>query len=203
MFKLTAIVFLCLGLCIVADPIREKPLRNSVLDRAQQQTIPAPTGYPPAGVTPEIPFELPTETENPRVTEKPDVIYAPAETEAEQPNEIYGPPESNPQLPNETPEDKTMQPEIGTTPEIIETADEDEEEESVNEFVEDLDDASDADNTVISVATTFEKPARLVYQRFPQSRQPPTAVPARLRKEGPFKPINFVYTSRFQTFPQK
>lgn len=46
-----------------------------------------PAPYPPAGVTPSIPFDLPTETEAPL----PDEVYGPPEEEPT-PDPTYGPP---------------------------------------------------------------------------------------------------------------
>ncbi|XP_037805481.1 fibrous sheath CABYR-binding protein-like [Lucilia sericata] len=231
MFKFTAIVVLALAICVVADPIRQKPLRRRVSARQQALPTPAPTGYPAAGVTPEIPFELPTETEKPEiVTQQPDEVYGPPEVDAQQPDEVYGPPETETQQPDEVygppeaevqqpdevygpPETETQQPdevygppETDATPEIVEVVPvEAEEETEAEEVAEDLDEVDeeivvDENGAVISVSNTFEKPARLVYQRFPQRRQPPTAVPARLTKAKVVKPVNFVYTARFQTF---
>uniref|UniRef100_A0A0A1WIP3 DUF4794 domain-containing protein n=1 Tax=Zeugodacus cucurbitae TaxID=28588 RepID=A0A0A1WIP3_ZEUCU len=48
-----------------------------------------PAPYPPAGVTPSIPFDLPTETEAPL----PDEVYGPPEEEDPTPDPTYGPPE--------------------------------------------------------------------------------------------------------------
>ncbi|XP_053954386.1 translation initiation factor IF-2-like [Anastrepha ludens] len=47
-----------------------------------------PAPYPPAGVTPAVPFDLPTETEAP----VPDNVYGPPEEEPT-PDPTYGPPE--------------------------------------------------------------------------------------------------------------
>ncbi|XP_065365577.1 fibrous sheath CABYR-binding protein [Calliphora vicina] len=231
MFKFTAIVVLAFAICVAADPIRQKPLRRRVSARQQVLPTPAPTGYPTAGVTPEIPFELPTETEKPEiVTQQPDEVYGPPEVDAQQPDEVYGPPESETQQPDEVygppeaeaqqpdevygpPESQTVQPddvygppETDAVPEIIEEVAEETEDET-EELAEDLEEVDeeiivDENGAVISVSNTFEKPARLVYQRFPQRRQPPTAVPARLTKVKVIKPANFVYTARFQTFPK-
>ncbi|XP_037805486.1 uncharacterized protein LOC119599681 [Lucilia sericata] len=199
MFKFTAIVVLALAICVVADPIRQKPLRRRVSARQETLPTPAPTGYPAAGVTPEIPFELPTENEHTDfVTQQPDEVYGPPEfdaqqpdeAEVQQPDEVYGPPEFNAQQPDEV----YGPPEADTTPEIIEEVAE--EETDAEEVAEDL------DEEVVVDENTFEAPARLVTQRFPQRRRL-VAVPARLTKAKVVKPKNFVYTARFQTFPQK
>ncbi|XP_039967081.1 translation initiation factor IF-2-like [Bactrocera tryoni] len=54
-----------------------------------------PAPYPPAGVTPSIPFDLPTETEAPL----PDEVYGPPEEEEPTPDPTYGPPEETTTLP--------------------------------------------------------------------------------------------------------
>ncbi|XP_011202959.2 translation initiation factor IF-2 [Bactrocera dorsalis] len=54
-----------------------------------------PAPYPPAGVTPSIPFDLPTETEAPL----PDEVYGPPEAEEPTPDPTYGPPEETTTLP--------------------------------------------------------------------------------------------------------
>ncbi|XP_037805509.1 uncharacterized protein LOC119599691 [Lucilia sericata] len=194
MFKFTAIVVLALAICVVADPIRQKPLRRRVSARQEALPTPAPTGYPVAGVTPEIPFELPTETEHTDfVTQQPDEVYGPPEFDAQQPDEVhqpdevYGPPET------QQPDEVYGPPEADATPEIIEEV---EEETDAEELAEDL------DEEVVVDENTFEVPARLVTQRFPQRRRL-FAVPARLTKAKVVKPVNFVYTAQFQTFPQK
>ncbi|KAM7356315.1 uncharacterized protein ACRADG_002120 [Cochliomyia hominivorax] len=206
MLKYTAIVVLALAFCVAADPIRNRPLRRRVLARQEALPTPAPTGYPPAGVTPEIPFELPSETEKPQqpdevygppetdVAAQPDEVYGPPETDvAAQPDEVYGPPETEA---TQQPDEVYGPPEADAEPEIVE------EEVLIVEEPEDLGEVEEEiiveDGTVIAV----EKPARLVYQRFPQRRQPPTAVPARLTKAKLVRPANFVYTARFQTFPK-
>ncbi|XP_023293292.2 uncharacterized protein LOC111676578 [Lucilia cuprina] len=193
MFKFTAIVVLALAICVAADPIRQKNLRRRVSARQEVLPTPAPTGYPAAGVTPEIPFELPTENEQTDfVTQQPDEVYGPPEFEAQQPDEVYGPPEADVQQPDEV----YGPPETDATPEIIEEVEEEAEEETDAEEV-----AEDLDEEVVVDENTFEAPARLVAQRFRQRR--PIAAPARLTKAKVVKPVNFVYTARFQTFPQK
>ncbi|XP_037805488.1 uncharacterized protein LOC119599684 [Lucilia sericata] len=200
MFKFTTIVVLALAICVAADPIRQKPLRRRVLARQEVLPTPAPTGYPVAGVTPEIPFELPTETEHTDfVTQQPDEVYGPPEFDAKQPDEaevqkpdeVYGPPET------QQPDEVYGPPEADATPEIIEEVEEEADEETDAEEV-----AEDLDEEVVVDENTFEAPARLVAQRFPQRRRL-VAVPARLTKAKVVKPVNFVYTARFQTFPQK
>lgn len=222
MFKFGVIAVLTLAVCIAADPIRQKPLRRRVSARQQVQPTPAPTGYPLAGVTPEIPFELPTETEKTDIvygppeidTLQPDEVNSTPEDNIQQPDDVYGPPETVGQEPDEVygpPEFQTVQPhgvygapENEAIPEIVENvAQEDEEaEEEVKEVAEDLDeegekDVVDENDVVISVSSTFAKPERLIYQRFPQRRQPPNAVPALLTREKIIKPANFVYRARF------
>lgn len=215
MFKLSLIVVLALALCVVAEPIRQRPLRRRVSARQEALPSPRPTGYAPAGVTPEIPFELPTETEKP-VTEaqqpdevygppeaetiKPDEVYGPPETDAQQPDEVYGPPEAETQEPDAVygpPESEAQQPdEIYGPPETVDVVDNAiETEEEAEEIPADLEQveeevAVDENGEVVA--------ARLVFQR----RQPVKAAPARLTKAKLIKPANFVYTARFQRFPK-
>lgn len=242
MLKKSLVLILAVAICcVVADPIRQKPLRRRVSARQQlAQPTPAPTGYPPAGVTPEVPFELPTETQEPDAVygppeaqpeeqPQPDEVYGPPETEAQQPDEVYGPPETTEtQQPDEVygppettdtqqPDEVYGPPETEANPtDVAEEFPEQEvpvvqpSEEEQDEEAEDVDEAEEEvvindDGSVIAISTTFdqgdieERPARLVYQRFPQRRQPPTSVPARLRIAKIRQPINFVYTTRYQS----
>ncbi|KAH8270264.1 hypothetical protein KR018_006355 [Drosophila ironensis] len=95
--KLTCSVLLVAALAAVslAEPARFRG-RSSRLQFARQEQAPqdaspaldiAPTPasapYPPAGVTPEVPFDLPTETEA-----QPDLTYGPPA----EPDNTYGPP---------------------------------------------------------------------------------------------------------------
>lgn len=230
MLHLKVILVLAVAICaIVADPIRQKPLRNRILARQQIQPNVASAGYPPAGVTPSTPFDLPTETEQPDTVygppeieeaAQPDNVYGPPEIETQQPDTVYGPPEVETQEPDSVygpPDAQTEQPDLIYGPPETdantvegEAKIESSQEETVEE-AEDLDEVEeevllDEDGSIIAISTTFgvgnteTKPARLVYQRFPQSRQQPTAVPARLTKGKILRPSNVVYTARYQKF---
>lgn len=98
-FKFTSSALLILAAVAavaVAEPVRLRQ-RSSRFRLARQEEAPvagatepsiAPTQasapYPPAGVTPAIPFDLPTETEA-----QPDLTYGPP---AAEPDNTYGPP---------------------------------------------------------------------------------------------------------------
>ncbi|XP_058983719.1 fibrous sheath CABYR-binding protein-like [Musca domestica] len=228
MLKKFLIVFLAVAIgCAAADPIRQKPLRRRVSARQEvAPPTPAPTGYPPAGVTPEVPFELPTETQTPDEVygppeapePQPDEVYGPPEATEPQPDEVYGPPEAvEPQQQPEEPQpDAVYGPPETETTSTTEVAEEfpqeteevvpveEELEEEAEAEAEDVDEVEEEvllsdDGSVIAVSTTFDqKPARLVYQRFPQRRQPPTSVPARLRVAKIRQPSAIVYTTRYQ-----
>ena len=71
-------------------------------------TTPSSTPYPPAGVTPEIPFDLPTDTEAP--VAEPDQTYGPPENT---PDQSYGPPAP-------TPDQTYLPPETDAAPAITE-----------------------------------------------------------------------------------
>lgn len=164
MSKVAAIIILSLTVIVAAEPIRKPPIRGDAFDRQQQQITSKPIGYPQAGIRPQIPFDLPTESKNPRVTDKPNEICGIPETE------VYNPPASDEFYHTpKTEEGQTSQTEIETISETIETAEEAKEEEAVNKDLEEWnkEDTEDGDNAVISVATTFQKPGRLIYQPFP------------------------------------
>ncbi|KAH8405320.1 hypothetical protein KR222_005346, partial [Zaprionus bogoriensis] len=84
--------------------------------------------YPPAGLTPDPPFELPTEQEanfpQPDLTygppeEQPELVYGPPE---EQPELVYGPPEEQPVLvygPPDVPEEIYGPPELPASDDSI------------------------------------------------------------------------------------
>uniref|UniRef100_A0A1I8NN09 DUF4794 domain-containing protein n=1 Tax=Stomoxys calcitrans TaxID=35570 RepID=A0A1I8NN09_STOCA len=202
-----ALILAAVICCSAAKSLHQKTFfKRRIL--ARQQLEPTPTGYPPAGVTPVVPFDLPTETQ------EPDTVYGPPEAEPdvingppEQPDSVYGPPtvsteEVQPDIVYEPPIQAANDPQPDTVygspdneapqPDIDNATEFPEEEEEVEQEPEDVDDAEEEvllndDGTVIAISTTFDKsnvdakPARLVYQRFPQRRQPPTSVPARLR----------------------
>ncbi|XP_075156876.1 uncharacterized protein LOC142230130 [Haematobia irritans] len=208
--KFSVLVLLAVICSNAANPVHQKSiLKRRISARQQLAPTPAPTGYPPAGVTPEVPFDLPTETQQPDTvygppetepdviippTEQPDAVYGPPEQEEQEPETVYGPPtqteqESQPDAvygPPETELNATEFPgeEVSQVQPSVEV-DEEEEAEDVDEAEEEV--LLNEDGTVIAISTSFdnpnveEKPARLVYQRFPQRRQSPTSVPARLR----------------------
>ncbi|KAH8372286.1 hypothetical protein KR093_010936 [Drosophila rubida] len=99
-FTSTLLILAALAALTVAEPARLRTRsRSSRLQLARQEAAPpapedpvvdvAPTPasapYPPAGVTPEIPFDLPTETET---EAQPDLTYGPPA----EPDNTYGPP---------------------------------------------------------------------------------------------------------------
>lgn len=67
---------------------QEAEIADSPDDAPPAVAADQPAPYPPAGVTPSIPFDLPTETEAPL----PDEVYGPPEEEPT-PDPTYGPPE--------------------------------------------------------------------------------------------------------------
>lgn len=115
-FKFTTSALLILAAIAavsVAEPARLRN-RSSRFRLARQEEAPVPAAtepsldiaptqasapYPPAGVTPAIPFDLPTETEA-----QPDLTYGPPAVEpdntygppAVQPDNTYGPPAAEP-----------------------------------------------------------------------------------------------------------
>ncbi|EDW72664.1 uncharacterized protein Dwil_GK17124 [Drosophila willistoni] len=110
--SLSLLILLVIG--ITAEPARFRS-RSSRFQLARQEAAAdpaqdlaptaAPAPYPPAGVTPEVPFDLPTETEaQPDLTYgppdntygppavEPDNTYGPPPAAAAEPDNIYGPP---------------------------------------------------------------------------------------------------------------
>ncbi|EDW70992.1 uncharacterized protein [Drosophila virilis] len=178
----SAILLLSLAVLANSEPLRQRFVPRRGLARQEQAApSPAPTGYPEAGITPEVPFELPSSTAQPEASYlppdntygPPDSVYGPPTTvdEVAQPDQV---PEVEPELPIETddipaPEDEL--PDAKQQP----AADVDEEEVLVQVA---------EDGTVIAVSTTLDqpqdnKPAR-IYQRFPQGRRRQQPVPQRL-----------------------
>ncbi|KAH8307191.1 hypothetical protein KR044_006932 [Drosophila immigrans] len=109
-FTSTLLILAAIAALTLAEPARLRSRsRSSRLQLARQEAAPpapldpvvdvAPTPasapYPPAGVTPEIPFDLPTETET---EAQPDLTYGPpAEPDntyvpPAEPDNTYGPP---------------------------------------------------------------------------------------------------------------
>uniref|UniRef100_A0A1B0C739 DUF4794 domain-containing protein n=1 Tax=Glossina palpalis gambiensis TaxID=67801 RepID=A0A1B0C739_9MUSC len=209
MVKIAIFLTLTLTIYIGAEPIRQRSFSRNA---KQIQVTPAPAGYPAAGVTPEIPFELPTETKRPETvygppqSEQPDAVYGPPLTGSESqhtPDAVYGPPgtlNQNPNILYTAPDTEIAEEtfEIEPSEDELEIVDEDNDEVLVS-----LND----DGSVVAVSSSLDQnnavnqqPARLVYQRFPQRRQPATPVPERLTQSKILKPVNFVYTARYQSF---
>ncbi|XP_030375676.1 extensin [Scaptodrosophila lebanonensis] len=106
-FVCSLVVLSIVATAVQAEPARFRS-RSSRLQLARQeaappapidppQDAPAEAPYPPAGVTPAVPFDLPTETEaQPDLTYgPPDNTYGPpAEDLAPQPDNTYGPPDA-------------------------------------------------------------------------------------------------------------
>ncbi|KAH8388838.1 hypothetical protein KR215_001901 [Drosophila sulfurigaster] len=96
-FTTTLLILAAIAALTSAEPARLRSRsRSSRLQLARQEAAPvdpvvdaAPTPasapYPPAGVTPEVPFDLPTETET---EAQPDLTYGPPA----EPDNTYGPP---------------------------------------------------------------------------------------------------------------
>ncbi|XP_023309269.2 fibronectin-binding protein A [Lucilia cuprina] len=128
----TTVVIIAIALALVAaEPPRFRQskrfgslkIKNNrkVLARQEQASEAALSSapYPPAGVTPEIPFDLPTETEAP-VAEPADTYGPPEPT----PDQTYGPPEQTPDEtygpPEPTPDETYGPPEAEEVPAITE-----------------------------------------------------------------------------------
>ncbi|XP_013104095.2 uncharacterized protein LOC106084738 [Stomoxys calcitrans] len=108
-YTIIAIIAVSLALVAAGPAQRRQSKRTgalrvqSVRKSARQEVAPTPAApYPPAGVTPEIPFDLPTETEKPFA--EPDQTYGPPEAI---PDETYGPPEAVPDETYGPPEEAT------------------------------------------------------------------------------------------------
>ncbi|XP_037953681.1 titin [Teleopsis dalmanni] len=224
MFKKTFLIILAVAIC-AAEPPRFRTVQRFRNGRflARQVAVPspAPTGYPEAGVTPEVPFDLPTSTVKPDSTYlPPDNTYGPPQ----QPDEVYGPPEADINQPDNTygPPDVTAIEEEEDVPSIEEAPQpEIKDKQPENPVPANEDDVLVAvaeDGTVIAVSTSFDQDkvdtveqqsARLrqFYQRFPQSRRAPAPVPARLIRARKIavpaklqvqQPQTFTYTAKFQ-----
>ncbi|KAH8405346.1 hypothetical protein KR222_005898 [Zaprionus bogoriensis] len=196
MFKATSTVLLLLGLAVCANSaqVRQRFVPRRGLARQEQAAppSPAPTGYPEAGVTPEVPFELPSSTAQPEVNYlPPDNTYGPPDSVYGPPDSVYGPPTSvddveDVQISEAEPEPE-QQPESAIETDDIPAPVEDEvaidakiepaDEELLVEVAE--------DGTVIAVSTTLDQPEESIksarfYQRFPQGRRRQQPVPQRL-----------------------
>ncbi|XP_030375628.1 uncharacterized protein LOC115624918 [Scaptodrosophila lebanonensis] len=165
----TTVILISLALMVTAEPVRQRFTPRRGLARQEEAPIapsPAPTGYPAAGITPEIPFDLPSSTDKPEATYlPPDNTYGPPEV-------VYGPPQSVGEVaPEITPEQPLQEDDVPPTVE--------EEEESLGDSKQKPDNDEDVplalsdDGTVIAVSTTLDQPQNLarLYQRFPQARK--------------------------------
>ncbi|XP_017861134.1 PREDICTED: uncharacterized protein LOC108612684 isoform X2 [Drosophila arizonae] len=99
--------FLFVALCAAASLDASEAARLRFPGPVLQRQEAAP--YPPAGLTPDPPFELPTE--QPADFPQPDLTYGPPE---EQPELVYGPPEEQPELVYGPPDDTYGPPELPT-----------------------------------------------------------------------------------------
>ncbi|XP_067644249.1 uncharacterized protein [Eurosta solidaginis] len=118
MFKPIITVLMLVAFCNADTPthLRSSLRRTNTRFLAHQQAAPAPkpTGYPAAGVTPEIPFILPSSTV------KPDVTYLPPDNSYDppsQPDVAYGPP-----APHSTygpPDNTYLPPEYNVTERVV------------------------------------------------------------------------------------
>ncbi|XP_034107005.1 protein TsetseEP [Drosophila albomicans] len=182
----TAILLLGFAVLASSEPLRQRfvPRRGLARQELAAPPSPAPTGYPEAGITPEIPFDLPSSTAQPEVSYlPPDNTYGP-------PDSVYGPPTISADEPAPEPEPE-QEPEQPIETDDIPAPEEEEEEtpgdvklqpepapepEDENVLVE----VSD-DGTVIAVSTTLDQPkSARFYQRFPQGRRREQPVPQRL-----------------------
>lgn len=190
MMKSTSTVLLLLGLAALANSaqIRQRfvPRRGLARQEEAAPPSPAPTGYPEAGITPEVPFELPSSTAQPEINYlPPDNTYGP-------PDSVYGPPTSvddvqeQEQLPEPEPEQE-QEPEPAIETDDIPAPEEDEVvvDAKLEPADEDILVEVAEDGTVIAVSTTLDQPKDTVksarfYQRFPQGRRRQQPVPQRL-----------------------
>ncbi|XP_016959608.1 uncharacterized protein LOC108030925 [Drosophila biarmipes] len=190
MFKASSTPTVILVLSLMALGSAE-PLRRRLSARQEQTPpSPSPTGYPEAGVTPSVPFDLPSSTVEPENTYlPPDNTYGPPDNTYGQPDNTYGPPEDDlsPVADTESqPQPENPSPETDDIPETedesvdgpkLQPADADaEEDEPQLEVAE--------DGTVIVVASSLDQPqpaqSSRLYQRFPQGRRYQQPVPQRL-----------------------
>ncbi|XP_011184782.2 proline-, glutamic acid- and leucine-rich protein 1 [Zeugodacus cucurbitae] len=158
MFKPIVGLLLLVALCAAEAPTRfrtaaRRPVGARVRFLARQEAAPAPapapTGYPAAGVTPEIPFDLPTSTAQPDLTYlPPDNTYGPpsppqpdATYGLPAPHSTYGPPTEAPVTPDAVygpPDNTYLPPEESVTERDVDLAvdvpaEEEEEEATVEE----------------------------------------------------------------------
>ncbi|ALC45228.1 CG14569 [Drosophila busckii] len=167
MIKAGAVLFLlAFTLLATADALQQRfvPRRGLARQVQAEPPNPSPTGYPEAGITPEVPFELPSSTA------QPEVSYLP-------PDNTYGPPLSgDAEVPQPETDDIPATEEEDLPPsdaKLVPSPDE----EDVLVQVSD-------DGSVIAVSTTLDQPesgkSARIYQRFPQGRRRQQPVPQRL-----------------------
>ncbi|XP_017042280.1 extensin [Drosophila ficusphila] len=190
------VVILILGLVALSSA---EPLRRRFSARQEEAPpSPSPTGYPAAGVTPSVPFDLPSSTPKPESTYlppdntygPPDNTYGPPDNTYGPPDNTYGPPEAD-SVPVPDPESEPQPENPIETDDIPETEDESVDEAKLQPADEDAEEDEPQlkvleDGTVIVVASSLDQPqpqpvqsARL-YQRFPQGRSSRQPVPQRL-----------------------
>ncbi|EDW40498.1 GL25275 [Drosophila persimilis] len=180
------ILLLSLMALSTAEPLRRRFSARQV--EAQAPASPTPTGYPEAGVTPEVPFDLPSSTAKPDVTYlPPDNTYGPPDNTYGPPDNTYGPPATADVEPGQEPQPED-QPEYPIETDDIPPVDDEalgdaKQQPAEDEEEEVLVQVSD-DGTVIAVSSSLDQPqsvqsARL-YQRFPQGRRREQPVPQRL-----------------------
>ncbi|KAH8317858.1 hypothetical protein KR067_002102, partial [Drosophila pandora] len=174
-------VILLLGLAALsnAEPLRRRFSARQV----EAPASPAPTGYPEAGVTPSVPFDLPSSTAKPENTYlPPDNTYGPPDNTYGPPDNTYGPPD-NVDLPEEDVNEPVPEESEEPTDDLPPTDEEEvpaedakllpEEDEPVVQVQE--------DGSVIVVASSLDVPqSARFYQRFPQGRRRELPVPQRL-----------------------
>ncbi|XP_022221104.2 uncharacterized protein LOC111073204 [Drosophila obscura] len=181
MFKASSATAVILLLSLVALSTAEPLRRRFSARQVQAPASPTPTGYPEAGVTPEVPFDLPSSTA------KPDVTYLPPDNTYGPPDNTYGPPASADVEPeqDEQPEDQPENPiETDDIPPVDDEAVGDAKQQPAEDEEEEVLVQVSDDGTVIAVSSSLDQPqpaqlARL-YQRFPQGRRREQPVPQRL-----------------------
>ncbi|KAH8270176.1 hypothetical protein KR018_005204, partial [Drosophila ironensis] len=159
-----------------------EPLRHRVSARqVQDLPSPAPTGYPEAGITPSVPFDLPTA--KPESTYlPPDNTYGPPANTYGPPDNTYGPPEGD--YVSEPAEGPEPLPENPVETDDISPAEEEETPEEGSKLLPEEDEPQvevTEDGSVIVLASSFDNPqSARFFQRFPQGRRRDVPVPQRL-----------------------
>ncbi|BFF96646.1 uncharacterized protein DMAD_05237 [Drosophila madeirensis] len=179
----TVILILSLMAVGTAEPLRRRFSARQV----QTPASPTPTGYPEAGVTPEVPFDLPSSTTKPELTYlPPDNTYGPPDNTYGAPDTSYGPPGSTDVEPQQDvqPEDQPENPiETDDIPPVEDEVVGDAKQQPAEDEEELLVQVSD-DGTVIAVSSSLDQPQPVqsarFYQRVPQGRRREQPVPQRL-----------------------